>query len=41
MGDVLRGIVEPASLAVALWLAHRALRWLERRGYLYYLGDGR
>jgi hypothetical protein len=27
-----------AALATGAWLGHRLLRWLERRGWLYYLG---
>jgi hypothetical protein len=41
MGEALRGIVGPAAIVTALWLGHRALRWLEWRGIVYYLGERR
>jgi hypothetical protein len=28
------------ALAAGAWLCHRLLCWLERRGWMYYLGDG-
>ena len=41
MSEALLDVVGPAALAAALWLGHRALLWLERRGVVYYLGERR